>query len=44
MTELANEKIVKLNENKKEVAQKIPSIRKKFIENKAELKLKVKVK
>lgn len=47
MTQSVNEKIAKLNENKNKVAEKIPEIRKKFIENKenkTDLKLKNKVK
>ena len=44
MITLINEKISEANKDKKEVAKRIPQVRKKFIENNNELKLKKKIK
>ena len=44
MSKLVNEKISEANKDIKEVAKRIPQVRKKFIENNNELKLKKKIK
>ena len=44
MSILVNEKISQANKDKKEVAKKIPQVRKKFIENSNDLKLNKKIK
>jgi hypothetical protein len=44
MSTLVNDKISEANKDKKEVAKKIPQVRKKFIENSSDLKLKKKLK